>query len=91
MGCCSVEDMRDGSYRIRLTARVAGEVRVCARVDSVELPPVTVVFEERVVERQAERRLRLRPARLAAAHALAERGVNEEGLREHIVQLAELW
>ena len=93
VSCCMVEDRRDGSYSIRVTGYVPGEMRLCARVDSVELLPVSMAFvrEENRLEQQAERDERLRCARLAAAHVLTERGVSEEGLRERIVELAGLW
>merc|ERR1712167_134843 len=41
---CCVEDRKDGTYIISLTAGVPGEVRVQTRVDSVELRPLPVFF-----------------------------------------------
>merc|ERR1712224_846814 len=41
---CCVEDRKDGTYIISLTAGAPGEVRVQARVDSVELRPLSVFF-----------------------------------------------
>ena len=41
---CTVEDHKDGTYTIRLTAGAPGEVKVTARIDSVELKPLSVFF-----------------------------------------------
>lgn len=89
----SVEDRRDGSYFIRIIPSMPGEVRLFTRVDGTELAPVSVIVvgEDEVREREAVRAEGLRRARLAAAHALMEWGVTEEGLREYIVELAGLW
>ena len=43
-GQCTVEDHKDGTYTIRLTAGAAGEVKVTARIDSVEIKTLSVFF-----------------------------------------------
>ena len=41
---CTVEDHKDGTYTIRLTAGAPGEVKVTARIDSVEIKTMSVFF-----------------------------------------------
>jgi len=41
---CTVEDHKDGTYTIRLTAGAPGEVKVTARIDSVEIKTLSVFF-----------------------------------------------
>jgi len=43
-GQCTTEDHKDGTYTIRLTAGAAGEVKVTARIDSVEIKTLSVFF-----------------------------------------------
>ena len=41
---CTVEDHKNGTYTIRLTAGAPGEVKVTARIDSVEIKTLSVFF-----------------------------------------------
>ena len=43
-GACTTEDHKDGTYTIRLTAGAPGEVKVNARIDSVEIKMFAVFF-----------------------------------------------
>jgi hypothetical protein len=43
---CTVEDHKDGTYTIRLTAGAPGEVKVTARIDSVEIKTFSVFFKK---------------------------------------------
>lgn len=41
---CTIEDHKNGTYTIRLTAGAPGEVKVTARIDSVEIKTLSVFF-----------------------------------------------
>ena len=43
-GTCTVDDMQDGTYVIRFTQNAAGDCKVVARVENVEVAAITVVI-----------------------------------------------
>lgn len=45
-GQLTTEDLKDGKYCLTFSASSVGEYRVIARLDNVEMPPVTMMFGE---------------------------------------------
>ena len=66
----TVEDRKDGSYIINITAGAPGEVKLTVRIDSVELSPTMTVTVVRADEARAE--LEAAPALLEEAPAVAD-------------------
>jgi len=74
---CTVEDHKDGTYTIRLTAGAPGEVKVTARIDSVEIRTLSVFFV-----REREQVASGSDAKGSAAGEIKEGGGLDEELTE---------